>query len=306
MQPDGTHTIHNEKHTIQNGNTTIQHGNNTIKHENNTINNVNNTIQHGTSSVNNANKTGNNTINIGTNTTNNGNRSIYDENETIHNLNNTIHNGNRLTYNENETIHDGNRSTCNENETIRNGNRSTYNLDDSFHYENYQNQDQIHEPSENMSEEYKLDNQPKWEGPQKQSANVSTSKLRLDAAATLLRVGLIKIRKRFSGNESWRAIFEMFVWSAKNKDKGFFKRLFDYTGWKIFDINKQRMYTTYETSIVTSVVLPKFVYAMNLLLETSEYTRLSAESIKKIEKMKASLSTLGSQHRSILGFVIGH
>jgi len=47
-----------------------------------------------------------------------------------------------------------------------------------------------------------------------------------------------------------------------------------------------------ETSIVSSVVVEKFAYAMNLLLETSEYTGLSTQSIKRLEKMKASLTTV--------------
>jgi len=261
LQPDGKYTIHNEKHTMQ------KDGTHTIHHEKHTLQPDGQYTKH---------------------TIQNGNSNTQHGNSTINNANSTIQHGNR-TIQYGNTINNANRSTYSEYETMHNGNRSTYNEDDTLHYEDHQNQDQIQEPSESMSTEFELKPQPKWGGPQKQSANVPTGKLRLDAAVTFLKVGFIKTRKRFSGNESSSAIFEMFIWSVKNRDKGFFKRLFDYTDWKLLDINEPRMYTTYETSIVASVVLQKFVYAMNLLLETSEDTRLSTESIKRLEKMKEML-----------------
>jgi len=98
---------------------------------------------------------------------------------------------------------------------------TTYNANNTLH----QNGNQIQEPSENMSNEYRLDPQPKWGSPRKQSASVPTGKFRLD----FLKVGFIKNSKRFSGNESSSDLFGMFGWCARNKDKGFFKRLFDYT-----------------------------------------------------------------------------
>jgi len=198
---------------------------------------------------------------------------------TIHSTHHNIQHGNSIINNSNTTIN-------NANSNVQHVNTSTYN-------ENRQYQGQAQEPSEILSKEYKLDPQPKWGGPQKQSAKFQTGKMDLDAAVTFSKVGLIKTRKRFSGNESSNTIFEMFVWCTKNGDKVFFKRLFDYTNWELLDVNKPLMYTTYETSIVTSVVSQNFVYAMNLLLENREYIRLSAESIRRLGKMKASLSTLG-------------
>ena len=270
MQPDGKYKIHNETHTTQpDGTHTIHHekkimqpdGTHTIHHEKHTIQNGKTTIQNGHVIINNANS-------------------------------NTQH-GNAIINNANSNTQHGNGMINNSNNNIQHGNISTYDENNTLQYENHQRQNQIQEPSEISSNEYKLDPQPKWGGPQKQSANVPKGQWRLNSAVTFLTVGFIKTRKRFSGKESSTALFEMFCWCADNKDKAFFRRLFDYTDWKILNINKIGIYDMVETSIVSSVVVEKFAYAMNLLLETSKYTRLSTESIKRLEKMKASLSTLG-------------
>jgi len=234
--------------------------------------------------------------------TTNGQHTIHSTHHNTHDTKTSHHiisNGHNITKNSHQTTQDGHHTVNKTHKSVHpDGTHTTHNEKHTMQTENNANvniqyQDQIKEPSEISSNEYKLDPQPKWGGPQKQSANVPEGQWRLNSAVTFLTVGFIKTRKRFSGKESSTALFEMFCWCADNKDKAFFRRLFDYTDWKILNINKIGIYDMVETSIVSSVVVEKFAYAMNLLLETSKYTRLSTESIKRLEKMKASLSTLG-------------
>jgi len=287
------HTAHHAPHTAHHARSHTAHhapshtAHNTTHHNTHDTKKSHQTAQDGHHIVN---KTHKNVHPDATHTTHN-------EKHTMQNSN--IQHGNTTINNANSNIQHGNGSTYNKNNTKQHENHQHQDQVQepseilSKQHENHQHQDQVQEPSEILSNQYKLDPQPKWGGPQKQSANVPKGQWRLNSAVTFLTVGFIKTRKRFSGKESSTALFEMFCWCADNKDKAFFRRLFDYTDWKILNINKIGIYDMVETSIVSSVVVEKFAYAMNLLLETSKYTRLSTESIKRLEKMKASLSTLG-------------
>jgi hypothetical protein len=206
---------------------------------------------------------------------------------TKHTVNNGVHTTHQGPHFENNTQQVVNTRN-NQYLTTQNGSNYIQNVQNN----EIQSQNQMSQNSIKMQEEYKLEPQTPWGGPQKQSIDVSSDKYKLDDAAILAKILYIKTRKQFAGNESSRSIFAMFVWCARHRDKCFFKRLFDYTNWQIFDINESRLFSTHETSIVESIVSSHFVYAMNLLLETKENIRLSPLSFKQLTNLKTALQTL--------------
>jgi hypothetical protein len=294
---NGPHTIHSTHHTTPDTKTsqhTMQNGSNKIEMTHNSV------------------KNGPSTTKITRHSENNGIHTVHESYHVTHpNGQHTIRNashetqpsGHHVSQTSKQTIHNGVYDTqqgvhvlnhpdyITNNQYITTQNEGTY-------VRNIQNNEiptqyQMSTNSIQMQKEYELEPQTPWGGPQKQSIDVSSDKYKLDDTVILAKILYIKARKQFVGNESSRSMFAMFIWSAKHRDKHFFKRLFDYANWQIFDININRQFSIYETNIITCIVSSHFVYAMNLLMENTKIIRLSASSLRQLRDFKASLNTLG-------------
>ena len=101
---------------------------------------------------------------------------------------------------------------------------------------------------------------------------------------TNLKIASLKLIKQFTGKESTHVMYELLVYTIWAKDTELFKRFFHYTNWGFLGADIKRPYKNSFRSVVDNIVLEKFAYGRDLLLEHAREARLSPNTIRRLKE----------------------
>jgi len=128
----------------------------------------------------------------------------------------------------------------------------------------------------------------RWTGPQKQTIDTNANGTHLHRK---LKIASLKTLHQFSGKETTHVMYELLVYTIRKQDVMLFERLFHYTNWDFLGADTKMQYsesilsgyTEATESVVDNIVLHKFAYGRNLLLENAREARLSSRTIRRLQ-----------------------